>query len=483
MADPLTFGARIARPLALVAMLLLAVAVGYAVAGLDAASGPVAGTSAPWFALDGANATFVLLTALVFPAVLAGAWDAPEMRDGAYVALLLALEATLLGTFLAQDLLVLFVLWEAALLPMLLMIVMHGGARRVRAAMTFFLYTMVGSVPFLAAVLLLGTIAHATTGHWDFSLATLQALPLSTETQTFVFAALALACAIKSPVAPLHGWLPLAYGEAPASATALMAGVLSKMGAFGLLRLAIPLAPLAAARYAPAAVAIGVVSLLYGAIVALRQTRPRMLVAYASLSHMGYIVVGAFTLTAVGVHGAHLQVLSHGFAVTGLFLLVGALERRVGDDASGITALASRAPRFAVALMLFVLASLALPLTSGFSAEFLVLLGAFERGLSDLDAGRTAALASAVLACGGVVLGATYMLRFARARVFGVPAEPTPRIADLGGRELATCAALIVAILWLGLWPASAMRLVQPAVDRITTASPVTAAGGVARVD
>jgi NADH-quinone oxidoreductase subunit M len=464
--------ARAARAVALAAMLVVALLGGLALLQLDSTA---VARSGNWFALDAANAAFALLTLVVFPVVLLGAWGAPEMAGRLYVGLMLVLESALLGTFLAQDLLVLFVLWEAALLPMVLMIVTHGGPDRVRAALTFFLYTMVGSVPFLAAVILLGAEARAVTGSWTFDLATLQSLPLGSGTQAFVFVAFAVACAIKMPVFPFHGWLPRAYGEAPASGTALMAGVLSKMGAFGVLRLAIPLAPLAAARYAPVMIALGVASLLYGALLALRRQPPRALVAYASLSHMGYVVVGAFTLTAVGAQGAMLQVLSHGLAVTGLFLLVGVLERRSGDDADGVTSLALQAPRLAVVLMLFVLASVALPTTSGFAAEFLVLLGAFERGLAEWQAGAAATLVAASLACAGVVLGATYMLRFARTRVFGDAAASAPA-ADLGARELGAAAILLVGILWLGLWPAPAMRLAQPAVERLVTASVASAA-------
>jgi NADH-quinone oxidoreductase subunit M len=466
-----TLPARIARHVALAAMVVVAVAAGLAVSELAGALGSAAAPADRWFAVDASNAVFLLLTAAVFPLVLAGSWDAPEAADRLYVAQWLLLESALLGTFLAQDLLVLFVLWEAALLPMLLMIVTRGGPDRVRAALTFLLYTMAGSVPFLGAVLVLGAEARSATGTWDFDLATLEVLPLTGGTQTFVFLAIAFACAIKSPVFPFHGWLPLAYGQAPASATALMAGVLSKMGAFGLLRLAIPLAPVAAARYAPVFVAMGAASLLYGALLALRPQPPRALVAYASLSHMGYVVIGAFTLTAAGAHGALLQVLSHGVAVTGLFLVVGLIERRTGDDAARVAGLATHAPRLAVVLSLFVLASIAVPATSGFAAEFLVLLGAFERGMTEWQAGGTVTLAAAVLAVTTVVLGAAYMLRFVRRHVFGTAPSQGRPVADLGRRELTVCCLLLAAVFALGLWPAPAMQLVQPAVDRIVAAS------------
>jgi NADH-quinone oxidoreductase subunit M len=419
------------------------------------------------FGVDGLNIYLLLLTALLFPVVLACSWNAAEARSPLGLALLLLLQATLLGTFLAQDLLLFFVLWEAVLLPMLLLIVLFGGPQRRRAAMTFFLYTMAGSVLFLAAVILLGTQSLQQTGHWAFDFATLATLKLAHGTQLFVFWAIVLACAVKSPLFPFHSWLPLAYGEASPAGTALMAGVLSKMGAFGFLRLVLPLCPDVATSMAPTMVAWAVLSMLYGAVLALRQTNLRQLVAYGSLSHMGVIVLGVFSLQNTALHGALFQILSHGVVAAGMFLLLGLLEQRCGRDGAQTHALASAAPRFAVLLMLFVLASLALPLSSGFTAEFLVLLGAFTQGLAAWRADAGAGLlVLAVLACGGVVLGATYMLRFARAALFGgtPSAGPDARLRDLGARETLALLPLLAVVLWVGVAPAAWMAKVEPAV-------------------
>jgi NADH-quinone oxidoreductase subunit M len=246
-----------------------------------------------------------------------------------------------------------------------------------------------------------------------------------------------------------------------------MAGVLSKMGAYGFIRFAVPLCPDVAPQWAPVMMMLAAVSIVYGAVLALRQQNYKMLVAYASLSHMGYIVLGLFSLQRTGVHGALVQVLSHGLAVAGLFLLLGLLEQRRGPAWLQVHGLATRAPRFAVVLMLFVLASLALPLTSGFTAEFLVLLGAFTTGYAHWLAGAgPAMLIAALLAATGVVLGATYMLQFARSLVFddSTVVDPLP---DLRPRELLALAPLLLLIVWIGVRPAVWMDKVDATVAQL----------------
>ena len=425
------------------------------------------------FAVDGLNVYLLLLTALLFPAVLLCAWNTREGESRLYLSLLLALQAGLLGTFLSQNLLVLFVLWEAALVPMVLLILVFGGPERKRAAITFFLYTMAGSVLFLAAVIVLGMQGLQQTGNWTFDLATLYRLNLGPRTQLFVFASILLACFIKSPIFPFHSWLPLTYGQASPTGTALLAGVMSKMGAFGLIKLAVPLCPDVAARAAPYIVLLAAASIVYGAVLALRQTQYKQLVAYASLSHMGYIVLGVFSLQATGLHGALFQILSHGLAVAALFLMLGLLDQRRGAADAPIEALATRAPRFAVLMMLFILASLALPLSSGFTAEFMVLLGAFTKGLAAWRANAgPGLLVGALMAATGVVLGATYMLRFARVLMYGNAgnagnANKAAPLADLRGREALALLPLLALILWVGIWPAPLMSKVDAAVLKL----------------
>ena len=299
------------------------------------------------------------------------------------------------------------------------------------------------------------------TGPWSFELGVLYGLRLDWNMQVFVFVAIMLACLVKAPLVPFHAWLPLAYYEAPASVTALMAGALSKMGVYGILKLALPLAPDVAAAAAPAMAALAVMSLLYGAVLALREEDYKKLVAYSSLSHMGYVVLGLFSLREAAIHGALLQMLSHGVAVAGLFVLLGMLEQRLGPSYRRATALSTAAPRFAIWLMLFVLTTVALPLTSGFTAEFLILFGAFAQGLAAWQAhAGTLLLIVALLAMTGMVLGATYMLRFARAILFGTGAG-AHRIADLRPAETVSLLPLLLVILVLGIAPAAVMSKVQ----------------------
>jgi len=437
------------------------------------------------FAVDGFNVYLVLLAALLFPAVLGCTWDSPHTHRRLYLALLLVLESSLLGTFLSQNAVLFFVFWEAVLIPAGVLILAYGGAQRRRAAITFFLYTMAGSVLLLAAVIGLGAEALRQTGKWSFELAVLYGLRLDWNMQMFVFIAIMLACLVKVPLVPFHAWLPLAYYEAPAPVTALMAGALSKMGAYGILKLALPLAPDVAAAGATAMVVLAVISLLYGAMLALREPDYKKLVAYSSLSHMGYVVLGLFSLREASIHGALLQMLSHGVAVAGLFALLGMLEQRLGPAYAQATALSTAAPRMALWLMLFVLTTVALPLTSGFTAEFLILFGAFAQGLAawQADAGPLL-LVVALLATTGMVLGATYMLRFARASLFGSGAG-MPRVTDVRPAETASLLSLLVVILVIGIAPATVMSKVQSVVAQQaprTLAAPAHAAPELASI-
>jgi len=421
------------------------------------------------FGVDAFNIYLVVLAALLFPVVLASSWATSYARRRLYLALLLVLQASLLGTFLSQNLVLFFAFWEAVLIPAGVLILVFGGAQRRRAAMAFFLYTLAGSVLLLAAVIALGLQSFQQTGNWSFELDVLYTLQFDWQTQLFVFVAIMLACAVKCPLVPFHSWLPLAYVEAPAPVTALMAGALSKMGAFGILKLAIPLAPDVAISAAPAMAALAVASLLYGAVLALRERDYKRLVAYSSLSHMGYVVLGLFAFQQTAIHGALLQMLSHGVAVTGLFLLIGRLETQRLSPHDQVTGLAASAPRCAVLIMLFVLTTVALPLTSGFTAEFLILLGAFLQGLLDVARGSgSLMLVIAVLASSGMVLGATYMLRFARAAVFGGDTGQQTPVRDLRLGEMAPIALLVLVVLWLGVAPAALMQKVQRLASAIS---------------
>jgi NADH-quinone oxidoreductase subunit M len=418
-------------------------------------------------AVDGLNAYLLLLTGILFPVVLGCCWRTTEVRSRMFLVLILLLQSGLMGTFLAQNLMLFFVCWEAVLIPMFILILVFGGKQSRQAAQTFFLYTLAGSVLLLAAVILVGAECLQQTGSWSFEFDTLLRLHLDWGTQLFVFAAVVLACAIKCPLFPFHSWLPLTYAEAPPAGTALMAGALSKMGAFGLLKLAIPLCPQVAVALAPYMLLLAVLSILYGAVLALRQEDFKKLVAYSSLSHMGYIVLGIFSFQEIALHGALFQMLSHGMAVAGLFLLLGLLEERLGESWRQVSALSTLAPRLAVVLMLFILTSIALPLTSGFTSEFLILFGAFQQGMAAwrADAGALS-LVAVLLASSGMVLGAGYMLRFARVILFG-KAGGGRSFRDLDLRETLAFVPLLLLILWIGVWPAPFMGKAQGAVTEI----------------
>lgn len=431
-------------------------------------------------AVDGLNVYLVLLTGLLFPVVLSCSWNTAPAKTRLFLGLMLLMEACLFGTFLSQNLMLFFVFWEAVLVPMFLLILVYGGDQRRRAAMTFFMYTLVGSVLLLAAVILLGVVSLQQTGRWSFEFADLYRLQTSWEVQLFVFVAVVLACLIKCPVFPFHSWLPLAYCEAPAPATALMSGVMSKMGAFGLLKLALPLSPLVAKAASPCLSLVAVFSILYGAVLALKQQEYKRLIAYSSLSHMGYIVLGIFSFQQAAVHGALFQILSHGVAVAGLFLLLDLLEQRAGTAYRTMNALSTRAPRLAVLTLLLVLTSVALPLTSGFTSEFLILFGSFQQALNLFNAGSGVMLLAAVLlASTGMVLGAGYMLRFARTLLYGVSSD-SGSCSDLNLREAAAFAPLLVLIAVIGVCPGGMMEKARADVCKLanpdccvkTTAAP-----------
>jgi NADH-quinone oxidoreductase subunit M len=465
---------RIPAMLAMLAVLTLAT--GLFLAGDETTDPRLLDLKLPWIpslgvnfhlAVDGLNVYLLLLTGILFPVVLGCCWQTPQARSRLFLVLILLLQSGLLGTFLAQNLMLFFVCWEAVLIPMFILILVFGGPQSRQAAQTFFLYTLAGSVLLLAAVILLGAECLQQTGNWSFEFDTLLHLHLDWGTQLFVFAAVVLACAIKCPLFPFHSWLPLAYAEAPPAGTALMAGALSKMGAFGLLKLAVPLCPQVAVALTPYMLLLAVVSILYGAVLALRQEDFKKMVAYSSLSHMGYIVLGIFSFQVTALHGALFQILSHGVAVAGLFLLLGLLEERLGDSRRQVTSLSTLAPRLAVVLMLFILTSIALPLTSGFTSEFLILFGAFQQGMATwrADAGALP-LVAVLFASTGMVLGAGYMLRFARVILFG-KADGETNFRDLDLREALAFMPLLLLILWIGVWPAPFMDRAQGAATKL----------------
>ena len=402
--------------------------------------------------VDGLSVSLIALTAFLFPLALGAA--AGQIRGGlkAFLATALLLESGLLGTFVAQDLVLFYVFWEAMLVPMYFLIALWGGPRRGAAAIKFFLYTMAGSVLMLLAIV--AVYLQGAPGERTFDLPALLARPLALAgpVQSLLFGAFAVAFAIKMPVWPLHTWLPDAYAEAPPVVTVLLAGLMAKAGAYGLLRFCLPLFPEASRAFGPLLSALAVVGILYGGAVAWTQGDMRRLLAYGSMSHMGFILLGIFALNVPAVQGSLIQMVNHGISTGALFFLAGFLLDRTGrartEDYGGI---ASAVPALAAATLIVVVSSLALPGTNGFVGEFLILLGTY--------AAHPAAPIAAVCATVGIVVAAAYLLAFV-GRVFHGPLRDALRgMPDLRAAEYAVIAPLVLVIFWVGLAP-------QPLLDR-----------------
>jgi NADH-quinone oxidoreductase subunit M len=409
--------------------------------------------------LDGMNVLLVLLTAFLGPLVVAGAFTAITKDVKLFYAMVFLIQFTMVGTLVAQDLFLFYLFWEAMMIPMFLIIGIWGGERRVYATLKFVLYTAFGSILMLAAVIYLVVVLSGSTGVTSFAFADLYKAELTLPVQTVLLAAFALSFAIKVPVVPLHTWLPDAHVEAPTAGSVILAGVLLKMGTYGFMKLGFPLFPDATRLVAPIVMALAVLSIVYGACLALVQTDIKKIIAYSSISHLGYVMLGLISLDLIGIQGAIVQMVSHGLTAAGLFLMVGMIyERCHTRDLAAYGGLAKALPVYSVFFMILTLASIGLPTTSGFTGEFLVLLGAFGASWQAAAQGDTLRLALAVVAVGGVVLGALYMLRFAGSFLFGAVKVPHGTQADLGFRESAILVAIVVAIFWLGLFPAEALR-------------------------
>jgi NADH-quinone oxidoreductase subunit M len=425
-------------------------------------------TRLPWIAewgvyyqigLDGYNVLLVLLTAFLGPLVVAGAFSAIQKDVKLFYSMVFALQFAMLGTFLAQDLFLFYLFWEAMLIPLFFIIGIWGGERRIYATLKFVLYTAFGSILMLAAVIYLVYSLQTTTGVTTFAFADLYRAELSLPVQTILLAAFALSFAIKVPIVPLHTWLPDAHVEAPTAGSVILAGVLLKMGTYGFMKLAFPLFPDAARLYAPVFGALAAISIIYGACLALVQTDIKKIIAYSSISHLGYVMLGLVSLDLLGIQGAVVQMVSHGLVAGGLFLMVGMIyERCHTRDLAAYSGIAKLLPVYSVFLAVLTLAAIGLPTTSGFTGEFLVLLGAFRAAWPLHLQGADLPLFISVSAVAGVVLGALYMLWFAQRFLFGAAKAPHLPLADLNFREKSILAAIVVAVFALGLFPDEPMR-------------------------
>jgi NADH-quinone oxidoreductase subunit M len=403
--------------------------------------------------MDGIALSMVALTAMLTPLVIFASWKSVHDRVRGFHASLLLLEAAMFGVFLARDLFLFYVFWEAMLLPMLLLIGVWGGPRRVYASVKFFIYTLAGSLLMLVAILACYLHPGAT---FDIGLLSAALPGMEPGLQKLLFAAFAVAFAIKVPLFPFHTWLPDAHVEAPTAGSVVLAAVLLKMGAYGFLRFAIPFFPAAASAFATLMIVLSVISIVFGALMCMAQSDIKKLIAYSSVSHLGFVVLGIFSFTEAGAQGAVLQMVNHGLSTGALFLLVGVVydrtHRRGVDDFGG---LAKPMPVYATVFLIVTLSSIGLPGLNGFVGEFLVLKGAFESS-------RVAAVFAAL----GVILGAVYMLRLYRDMFWGpVTAPRNEKLPDLTGLEKAALAPLIALIFLLGVKPDFVLRRTAPAVE------------------
>ena len=457
------------RGLSLLVMLAQLALTAYLYARFDAgAEGLQFATRLPWIAawgvhyhigLDGFNVLLVAMTAFLGPLVVAGAFTAIQKDVKLFYAMVFLIQFTMLGTFLAQDLFLFYLFWEAMLIPMFLIIGIWGGERRIYATLKFVLYTAFGSILMLAAVIYLVYALHHSTGVTSFAFADLYRARLPVSVQGVLLAAFALSFAIKVPIVPFHTWLPDAHVEAPTAGSVILAGVLLKMGTYGFLKLGFPLFPDATRLFAPAIMALAVVSIIYGACLALVQTDIKKIIAYSSISHLGYVMLGLISLDLLGIQGAIIQMVSHGLTAGGLFLMVGMIyERCHTRDLAAYGGLAKVLPVYSVFFMILTLAAIGFPTTSGFTGEFLVLLGAFGASWQQYQEGVTPPLVMSATAVLGVVLGALYMLWFAQRFLFGALKAPHQPLVDLNLREKAILAAIVAAVFALGLYPEEPMR-------------------------
>jgi NADH-quinone oxidoreductase subunit M len=416
--------------------------------------------------LDGISLWLLLLTTCLMPLAVLASFTAVEGRLREYYFLLLALETGMLGAFVALDIFLFYVFWEAMLIPMYFLIGVFGGKDRVYAAMKFFLFTLVGSLLMLVAIFYLAYQHKIQFGAYSTAIVDLYRVQVAgggwLAPQSLLFLAFALAFAIKVPLFPLHTWLPDAHVQAPTAGSVILAAVLLKMGGYGFMRFAFPLFPQAVAQYQVAFMILGAIAIVYGAWVAMVQPDIKKLVAYSSVSHMGYVILGLFSLNMVGASGALYQMLNHGVSTGGLFLLVGMIyERRHTREISEFGGLTKVMPLFAVAFMIITLSSVALPGTNGFVGEFLILLGAWK-----------ASPGLAAISALGVIFGAVYMLWVFQRVMFGPVTHPENEgLKDLNGRELLVLAPLVVAIFAMGIFPNFFFEKMNPSVERFLARS------------
>ncbi|WP_425066047.1 NADH-quinone oxidoreductase subunit M [Reyranella sp.] len=403
--------------------------------------------------IDGISLFFVLLSTLLTPICILASWESVKVRVKEYMIAFLVLETFMVGMFCALDLALFYIFFEGVLIPMFLIIGVWGGKRRVYAAFKFFLYTLLGSVLMLLAII----AVYGQVGTTDLP-TVMEKLDLPFTWQCWLWLAFFASFAVKVPMWPVHTWLPDAHVEAPTAGSVILAGVLLKMGGYGFLRFSIPLFPEATQYFAPMVFGLSIVAVIYTSLVALVQEDMKKLIAYSSVAHMGFVTIGAFVMNMQGVQGSIFQMLSHGIVSAALFLCVGVVYDRMHTrEIAAYGGLVHRMPRYAFTFLFFTLASVGLPGLSGFVGEFLVLLGAFKANTW-----------VAFLAATSLILGAAYALWLYRKIVFGeLTKDSLKGILDMNGREIAIFLPLVLLTIWMGVYPNSFLDPMAPAVDKL----------------
>jgi NADH-quinone oxidoreductase subunit M len=421
--------------------------------------------------IDGITLLLVMLTTLIGPLAILSSWDAIQIRIKEYYAFILMLQAGMLGVFISLDFFMFYVFWEVMLVPMYFLIGVWGGPRKLYAAIKFFLYTLVGSVLMLLGILALyfnypaiaaahPEIAAQFGNQQTFDVLAFHAIGpyLPENLQFWIFLAFFIGFAIKVPMFPFHTWLPDAHVEAPTAGSVILAAVLLKMGTYGFLRFSLPILPKATAYFAPMMMGLAIVAIIYGALVAMMQPDMKKLVAYSSVSHMGFVMLGMFALNGPGLNGSILQQINHGVSTGALFLIVGMIyDRRHTREIAQFGGLSSVMPTYAIVFLIMTMSSIGLPLLNGFIGEFTIMAGALKANLWYAVAGGA-----------GIVLGAAYMLWLYQRTMFGKLDNPANQnLQDLSVRELATIVPLIIMAFWIGLYPAPFFRALDKPVAKL----------------
>ncbi|MBI5183660.1 MAG: NADH-quinone oxidoreductase subunit M, partial [Nitrospinae bacterium] len=409
--------------------------------------------------IDGISLFLVILTTFLTPISILASWEITK-RIKEYMISMLFLEIGMIGVFISLDLFLFYIFWEVMLIPMYLLIGVWGGPRRIYAAIKFFIYTMIGSVLMLVAILVLYFMNYKTTGEYTFDLLKIYQLPIPRDLQLWLFLAFGLAFAIKVPIFPFHTWLPDAHVEAPTAGSVILAGVLLKMGTYGFIRFSLPLFPYASHYFVPLIAWLAIIGIIYGALVAMVQDDLKKLVAYSSVSHLGFVMLGIFAFNTQGMEGGILQMINHGLSTGALFLIVGMIyERRHTRMIADFGGLSRQIPIFATCFMIITLSSIGLPGLNGFVGEFLILIGTFRFNIL-----------YAVIATSGVIFSAVYMLWMFQRVMFNKLSNPeNQKLKDLTKREIAILVPIILLIILIGVYPSPFLNRMNVSVENLLT--------------